>query len=217
MTGGPDGSGQRLAPRRQVQTETGSRGRLLPCGFLGQRPKPPEGGWRAPQPTSSRGRGGGGGPRGGGGGGAPPPPPPEVALTIGAALTKPAAGHHIRRQAQVRQWQQTAPLEKPSRAIPLTWEICDFPSHGEPQAVFQSVAALDPTVQCCYMAPENGRVKERLAAQRLCVQSAALRELGKLCFPNSTDSRGWHLWRRYSCATNLLGLAAGRGASQKFL
>ena len=100
MTGGPDGSGQRLAPRRQVQTETGSRGRLLPCGFLGQRPKPP-----------------------------------EAALTIGAALTKPAAGHHIRRQAQVRQWQQTAPLEKPSRAIPLTWESCDFPSHGEPQTV----------------------------------------------------------------------------------
>ncbi len=118
MTGGPDGSGgkvpsgdrsdptesadetQRLTPRRQVQAETGSRGRLLPCGFLGQRPKPP-----------------------------------EAALTIGAALTKPAAGHHIRRQAQVRQWQQTAPPEKPSRAIPLTWEICDFPSHGEPQAV----------------------------------------------------------------------------------
>ncbi len=162
MTGGPDGSGQRLAPRRQVQTETGSRGRLLPCGFLGQRPKPP-----------------------------------EAALTIGAALTKPAAGHHIRRQAQVRQWQQTAPLEKPSRAIPLTWEICDFPSHGEPQAVFQSVAALDPTVQCCYMAPENGRVKERLAAQRLCVQSAALRELGKQSFPNSTELRDWDGGRRW--------------------
>ena len=29
-----------------------------------------------------------------------------------------------------------------SRAIPLSWEITDFPTHGEPQTVCRSVAAL---------------------------------------------------------------------------
>ena len=45
----------------------------------------------------------------------------------------------------------------------------------------------------------------RFRDQRLCVQSAALRELGKLRFPNSTDSRGRLLRRRCPCATDWLG------------
>ena len=34
------------------------------------------------------------------------------------------------------------------RAIPLSWEIKDFPTHGEPQAVCRNVAALSLTVRC---------------------------------------------------------------------
>ena len=37
------------------------------------------------------------------------------------------------------QKQSSAPPKKPSRANPLSWEIKDFPSHGEPQTVFRSV------------------------------------------------------------------------------
>ncbi len=34
------------------------------------------------------------------------------------------------------------------RAIPLSWEIADFPTHGEPQAVCRDVAALNVPARC---------------------------------------------------------------------
>ena len=40
------------------------------------------------------------------------------------------------------------------RAIPLSWEICDFPTHGEPQAVCAGVGpwAFPEHAVCCWEA-----------------------------------------------------------------
>ncbi len=88
-----------------------------------------------------------------------------------------------------------------SRAIPLSWEIKDFPTHGEPQAVCAGVGPLSVPArcrlreQCCErlgpwpyrqlpFSEVSGSFRERLASQRLCSASASLRKSGKRRFPD---------------------------------
>ncbi len=70
-------------------------------------------------------------------------------LDLRVALKRQNAGQYVRRQVQARQWHKDSAAKDASRANPLSWEIKDFPSHGEPQTVCRSVAALDLTGRCC--------------------------------------------------------------------
>ena len=57
------------------------------------------------------------------------------ALTVKAALTRDRARQDFGGNPAFPRGSREAPPEKPGRAIPLSWEIKDFPSHGEPQTV----------------------------------------------------------------------------------
>ena len=105
-----------------------------------------------------------------------------------------------------------------SRANLLTWEIEDFSSHREMQTGCRSVAALNLTERCHYL-----RERDKLGAlraQRPIVQSALSAKLRNVPFPSLAESAARLLWRRgrvrfaNSRATNGLGLAAGRAASE---
>jgi len=82
----------------------------------------------------------------------------------------------------------------PCRANPFSLEIADFQTGGELQTVFRSVgpetSPYPPTPW--HYVPDTMQRHDtvRFRAQRPIVQSAALRELGNLWFPNSTESRG---------------------------
>ena len=56
------------------------------------------------------------------------------------------------------------------------------------------------------MTSGSGRVQGCSRAQRFCSRPAALCELGAHWAPNSTESRDWHLWRRWSLPLTNLSL-----------
>ena len=116
-----------------------------------------------------------------------------------AALTKPPSGQYVSRLAQAGQWHQLAPPEKPSRANLLSWETASVSQLAESRRLYYW--ALGPKRSrkmplYAIMVSGNGRVQERLVPPRFGRRPAALRELGKRSFPNSTDSRDREGWRR---------------------
>ena len=61
-----------------------------------------------------------------------------------------------------------------SRAIPLSWEITDFPTHGEPQTVCRSVAALEFPSEMLLAVGKLLTVRPLPQSQQQCVGTLSL-------------------------------------------
>ena len=77
--------------------------------------------------------------------------PCGLSLTVKANFPRAAKGRRSQRKErrttsngpQTPERRNRSAAKDAGRAIPLSWEITDFPTHGEPQTVCRSVAALE--------------------------------------------------------------------------
>ena len=95
-------------------------------------------------------------------------------MTVKAALTRDRARQDFGGNPAFPRGSREAPPEKPGRAIPLSWEITDFPTHGEPQTVCRSVAALEFPSEMLLAVGKLLTVRPLPQSQQQCVGTLSL-------------------------------------------